>query len=265
MIRKLKRRKALLRRYIRTCKEKLANSPEGSIRISCRPGHVSYYYRNSVGDHNGEYLSWEENRNLITRLVEKDYYSKALKDCELELSLVDKLLELELKQPVARVFMKLHRERRKLVLPFEDTLQNRFKKWKSQEAKPLEYNDTSKFKMTLRGDLVRSTAEKEIADSLYKADIPYKYEYPFETADQKLFYPDFTIWKPGTGEIFIWEHFGMMDRPNYVQGFLDKMRSYHTSGLFPGNGLIVTFADVYQGLEKWIIDSIIDKILGKNS
>jgi hypothetical protein len=37
-------------------------------------------------------------------------------------------------------------------------------------------------------------------------------------------YPDFTIRHPVTGEVYYWEHFGMMDNENYAHNVYSKLQ-----------------------------------------
>lgn len=67
---------------------------------------------------------------------------------------------------------------------------------------------------TLKGHFVRSKSEAIIANTLYLNKIPYRYEAELHL-DDVTFYPDFTICHPETLEIIYWEHFGMMDVPQY--------------------------------------------------
>ena len=42
-------------------------------------------------------------------------------------------------------------------------------------------------------------------------------------------------------EEIYWEHFGMMDDPNYVENAMQKLMLYQQNGIFPGEQLIITF------------------------
>ena len=74
---------------------------------------------------------------------------------------------------------------------------------------------------------MRSKSEAMIAMSLYVQKIPYRYECELKLGSITLF-PDFTIRHPETGEIFYWEHFGMMDKPDNgcsIRRLVGKKRS----------------------------------------
>ncbi len=77
-----------------------------------------------------------------------------------------------------------------------------------------------------KGDRVRSRAELFIADTLYQAGIPYRYEMAY-THNGNTHYPDFTLMHPFTGELFYLEYFGLMDDDDYRQKALAKIRDYY--------------------------------------
>lgn len=94
---------------------------------------------------------------------------------------------------------------------------------------------------TLKGDLVKSRSEQMIADALFLAGIPYRYECGVSFNNGKTwFYPDFMIMHPRTGEILLWEHFGMEELEYYRHKNANKMYVYFENGFVPGKNLICT-------------------------
>ena len=88
--------------------------------------------------------------------------------------------------------------------------------------------------------MLRSKAESEIDSELFEKHIPFRYEAPLIIGN-KTFYPDFTIRHPITGEIYYWEHFGMMDNPEYAKSAYRKLELYYQVGLIPNINLITTY------------------------
>ena len=112
---------------------------------------------------------------------------------------------------------------------------------------------------TLKGDLVKSKAEQEIANLLFLAGIPYRYECGISFDNGRTyFYPDFTIMDPVTGEIFLWEHFGMEELNYYRHKNANKMYVYFENGYVPGKNLICTFSNDNKKLTKVRIRETID-------
>ena len=108
---------------------------------------------------------------------------------------------------------------------------------------------------TVRGELVRSKSEVIIANALYYHHIDYVYESPLKI-DGKTKYPDFMIADDDTGEIWYWEHCGMMDDPKYKKRWEEKKKFYKENGIEEGKNLIVTY-DENGALDSENVDRII--------
>ena len=83
---------------------------------------------------------------------------------------------------------------------------------------------------TRKGDAVRSKSEVVVADILYALGISYSYEQPlFSRSDPKDFrLPDFTA--SFEGDIYYWEHLGMLSVPSYREAWERKRRWYQDNG-----------------------------------
>ena len=57
-----------------------------------------------------------------------------------------------------------------------------------------------------------------------------------------------------------WEHFGMIDNPEYFQKYMKKLEVYTQNEIYPGNQLIMTF----ETKEKPLTLEEIDKVIQKN-
>ena len=104
-----------------------------------------------------------------------------------------------------------------------------------------EYGPADHCFKTLRGEYVKSKAEANIADALFRHGIPYEYEKPLKLKNGKTIYPDFTVSVSICGREVYWEHFGMMDKPNYVLKYLRKKRDMEEVGIVEGRNYITTF------------------------
>lgn len=91
--------------------------------------------------------------------------------------------------------------------------------------------------MTINGELVRSRAERKIANELFHAGVVYKYERPVWKNNVKVL-PDFVV--EINGKTYIWEHLGMLDIPEYAEKWERKKRFYAKIGFIEGKNLIVT-------------------------
>ena len=93
---------------------------------------------------------------------------------------------------------------------------------------------------TMTGEFVRSKSEAIIHTQLCMNKIPFRYECVL-ILDGKVYYPDFTIRHPRTGEIYYWEHLGMMDKYSYIKRNLEKLEAYFVNGIIPTINLILTY------------------------
>jgi hypothetical protein len=75
---------------------------------------------------------------------------------------------------------------------------------------------------------------------LEESKIPFRYE-PLMKFGQKSIYPDFMIKRPYDGKIIIWEHFGALNQPEYIQKMNEKMADYFKSDFKAFKNLIYTF------------------------
>lgn len=83
---------------------------------------------------------------------------------------------------------------------------------------------------TRRGIAVRSKSEVIVADVLDALGISYEYEQPlYSRTDPKDFrLPDFTV--SFEGDVFYWEHLGMLNLPSYLEAWERKQKWYEDNG-----------------------------------
>ena len=89
-------------------------------------------------------------------------------------------------------------------------------------------------------EYVRSKSEAMIVKLLKQHQIPYRYECKLVLNGIEM-YPDFTIRHPKTGKIFYWEHFGLLNNPEYIKNMHTKMNTYTLNNIMPGINLITTY------------------------
>lgn len=122
---------------------------------------------------------------------------------------------------------------------------------------------------TKRGDLVRSKAEVIIANELLAQGIDrYEYEAPVRLADGTTRYPDFTVTDDDTGEVFYWEHLGLLHDPTYRARWERKLAAYRGAGILtnedgggPSGTLIITRDDEVGGIDAQAIATLIADVL----
>jgi len=106
--------------------------------------------------------------------------------------------------------------------------------------------------LTSRDEFVRSKSELIIAEKLIEAEVDYVYEKPLAIAGTTR-YPDFTIEDEETGDLFYWEHCGMLFDPDYAERWQRKLEWYKHHDILPHelgggkNGTLIVTADSQSG------------------
>ena len=130
----------------------------------------------------------------------------------------------------------------------------RHREWGEQSYEQCELYPEYKNKRSSRGELLRSKSELLIVERLYHYEIPKHYDETI-VANGETFYPDFTF-QGADGDLFYWEHLGMMNIPKYSSRNIKKLRDYIEAGIIPGNNLILSF-DGDGTINMGMIDAII--------
>ena len=130
----------------------------------------------------------------------------------------------------------------------------RHREWGEQRYEQCELYPEYKNKRSSRGELLRSKSELLIVERLYHYEIPKHYDETI-IANGETFYPDFTF-QGADGDLFYWEHLGMMNIPKYSSRNIKKLRDYIEAGIIPGNNLILSF-DGDGTINMGMIDAII--------
>jgi ATP-dependent exoDNAse (exonuclease V) alpha subunit len=138
-----------------------------------------------------------------------------------------------------------------------------------EEPKPIEYEnkflEDGLINITSDGTLVRSKSEVIIYNCLLTKGIKPIYEKPLKIG-VVVRYPDFTVEDEETGNIYYWEHCGMMYDPSYKKRWEEKLNWYRENNILPytegrgeGGTLIITNDSKKGGISSQEIDAIIDK------
>lgn len=231
----------------------VVRTEKGQIRI----------YAKRKSDPNVRYLP-KSNAQEIKVLAQRRYDIKLLEVAKAEKLQIEKCLKvLEPDADIEKVFDSMPEALKPYITANEKTDTGYAQRWQNRvvaQAKRL--GDDEGYK-TMRGDVVRSKSEVIIADRLFKAGIPYRYEvsFPMKFEDLKNVYPDFQILKTSTKEEFFWEHLGMMDDPKYANAQLKKISSYARKGYIPGKNLILTFESKERPLDTFCVDGLIETFL----
>lgn len=102
-----------------------------------------------------------------------------------------------------------------------------------------------------------SKDEVLIDNALLAHGLKVRYE-PLLNIEANSLHPDFCILNPKTGEEVYWEHFGMMERPDYYSDTIWKLKLYLRNGYYPGVNFIATYSGGKYRLDSQLVESIIE-------
>ena len=235
----------------------LRSLPEGRLRIESNGPHKKWY--RTYPDRQEVYIK-KGSRNLAEQLALKKHLSESLAVIDQQLSFMETIIEKCPDYPVP--LFHYDEEFQKLLEPNYERNTLFMKKWLMTPFQSnTEYPEGLNIQ-TKAGVLVRSKSEAIIANELFEYNVPFHYERKM-VIGETIIYPDFTI--PGKEESdlpFIWEHFGLMDKPNYVVNAISKLKLYIESGYIPGNNLITTYESKDTPLDILYVDLLISHFFG---
>ncbi len=130
----------------------------------------------------------------------------------------------------------------------------RHREWGQLPFEQSTYHADGKKIRTSRGEQVKSKSEALILERLYSYGINVRYEQK-QTINGIIIAPDFTFEGSG-GNLFYWEHIGMMDNAAYAGRNYSKIKKYYSAGLLPGDNLILSF-ERHGIIDMEMIDAII--------
>ena len=247
-----------LQEIIKVTSARLEVAPEGTLRVSVSNGYQQYYQCAENGK--VKYIH-KESEDLIQKLAQKSYDEKVFRLAEKQWKLIKRLTELYGAKDISQVYYDESEIRRKLIVPVEQSWEERVREWKSMEYVGKEFQEGTPMIWTEKGERVRSKSEKIMADYFYRHGIEYKYECPLHLKGTGIVYPDFTFLSRKTKEEIYWEHNGMMDNATYAKNMVRKINAYERNGIFPGERLILTYETEQVVLNTDKIEQMVEKYL----
>lgn len=239
----LHERKSFLENRIAETRRALAGLPEGTLSIGDRHGHPHYYVC-GIKDKDGrpvkKYIPASKEA-FAADLAQKAYLQEQLRCDLLQFKALERFLRdyekgsvNEAKFKHSEHFFDLLRKTKRISPDVEECQHKLDAMFRSSTKRP----EGRRFP-TRSGIKVRSKSEVEIANLLYSLNIPFTYE-PVIEEDGFEITPDFIFMPPSTCKLCMWEHFGMMDNPDYAKTSLRKLEALFENGWLLGQNLIVT-------------------------
>ena len=238
----------------------LRRAPEGTLNLSTSNGSSQYYHKIKRHEKKGKYIE-KGNYKLIKALAQKDYDLRMLKEVEVRKKNLQKIRMNFPEKCLDEIYSSLPLARKQFVKPYVVPDDEYVKEWLEVEYEGNPYLTKFAVYTTERGEQVRSKSEKIIADKLYAMGIPYRYEYPLYIKGFGTIYPDFIILKVSTREEFYFEHFGMMDDPEYSGKVIMKLQTYARNHIYPGKQLLMSFETSKTPLDISYIEKILNEFI----
>ncbi len=235
------------------------NLPQGSLRISTDQGCIRYYIRE------GNTYRYLPKRNsglqIAAALAQAEYEDRVIQFLELRISEIDALLSHIKKTDIDDIFLQEHPGRQALIKPVVITDEQAFLAWTTQQYNKKPFPEDLPEIFTNRGERVRSKSEKILADFFSFSGLTYFYEKPLHLPDGGTVFPDFTFFHIRERKEIYYEHFGMMDHPEYAAKAALKINRYIRNGIFPGDRLLMSFETSDSGLSMDVAQKLIEKFL----
>ncbi|MGN0425948.1 MAG: hypothetical protein ACI4FY_11580 [Acetatifactor sp.] len=217
---------------------RLINAPEGTLYIKkTGMGKYPQFFIRRAGK--SAYLPVRDHSSAPA-YAQKEYDEKVLAIVCDRLQSAEQMLE-KYKKTIGDEYAGMSDEKKKLITPIEPTDEEYVKEWYAQHPGYANPYPNHSALYTERGEMVRSKSEKILADLFYKRNIPYVYEPKMEFGNGKTIYPDFLLLDIVRRKTYIYEHFGMMDNPDYVRSALEKLSQYSDHGYWVGDTLLFSF------------------------
>lgn len=219
----------------------LLKAPEGKIHVIKIKGSPQFYLRTDPKDKSGAYIRKKE-ETTIKRFLQKSYDEKIYKLVKHEIRAIETFLKhsKDYNLKIQKVYSDSSSEIKSYLNPIDLSNDDYAKYWKELPFVSNPMPITVAEYETDNGEIVRSKSELNIANALFKAGIPYKYECRLVLRDGRIVYPDFTLLDVVNREEIYWEHRGMMDNAEYVKNAVKKTKDYIRSGIITGYNLIIT-------------------------
>ena len=239
---------------IKQIQNQINHLPEGKLICSKNGNRYKWYQ----SDSNTKTYIPKSNRKLAEKLAAKKYLSLRLDELKKEKTAIQFYLrhhkDIEKK---SEYLLTQSSEYQNLLSPYFKPTSQELTEWMES---PYEQNPAYPDQLVhngFTGKMLRSKSEVLIELQLYTNQIPYRYEAKLILKDS-IVYPDFTIRHPETGEIYYWEHFGLMDEQKYNEKVGPKLDLYIKNGIIPTINLITTYETSDNPLTSKQIEKVIN-------
>lgn len=189
---------------------------------------------------------------MIRALARKQYLQESLSLLQKNIPALESLLKKHLEPTPDNLLKKLPKSWQQLPAGLFSEEWQEARDWAAAEFEQDKSRPEEKCHVTTGGLRVRSKSEVVIAEKLEAYQIPFRYEQVLYIENRR-FSPDFTIFH--RGELFYWEHCGLVGNPRYMKHHKWKLDMYERAGIVPWKNLIVTYDDETGNLDSRMIEA----------
>lgn len=263
----LRERLQILKEALEVLSKNKKNQPEGHLRVAQKGnGRPQYYQYISPDDLTGKYIR-KKDINFAGILAQKDYEKNIIPLLQKEITALEEYLARPADGHIISEFYdNLCPARQALITPVTLTDEQYTTRWQEVTWVGRSFAPDAPSLFTAHGERVRSKSEVIIADTLFRHKIPYRYEFPLtlkrcDDHTTVTLHPDFLCLNTRTRQEFYWEHFGLIDDPEYSKNATGKLRLYTENGILPGRNLIITMETQTEPLSTRVLEKIIAEFL----
>jgi len=256
----LEQEKEELEKLLKTLKRANKKTPEGTLRIIKTKGkYPQYYHYQSEGENQGKRLRYlpKKEMKFAQKLAQKQYDLEVMECLSKRTEAIGKFLGQYKAADIEVIYEKLSEERKALVIPVIETDEMFECAWRASiRANANDFPKEVEL-YTESGECVRSKSEKILADGFYHRGIPYVYEPELELTDGSRIYPDFALLHKGKRKTIYFEHFGLMDYPEYSAKAIKKIMRFEENGYWFGDNFLCTFETSENPLDMRIVEKML--------
>lgn len=191
-------------------------------------------------------------RTMVQAFFQRSYLNQMNSLAKKLLKIINKFLSLYSEDIFESVYENLHPHKKRLVTPIIESHQQFIEKWLQKSFVKKPFREDSRVIKTKDGHRVRSKTERTLYELFQSFNLPFKYECPLRLGTTTI-YPDFTFVHPYEKTEIYWEHFGMMDNPEYAVNACNRIIEYEKNGFSLGKNLIISFEDSMNDLDyDWV-------------
>ena len=256
----LEQEKEELEKLLKILKKANKKVPEGTLRIIKTKGkYPQYYHYQSESENQGKSLRYlpKKEMKFAQKLAQKQYDLDVIECLGRRADVIGKFLKQYREADVELIYEKLSEERKALITPVIETDEMFECEWRASiRANANEFPKEVEL-YTEAGESVRSKSEKILADGFRRMGIPYVYEPELELSDGSRMYPDFALLHKGKRKTIYFEHFGLMDYPEYSERTIKKIAKYEENGYWFGDNFLCTFETSENPLDMRIVEKML--------